>query len=229
MSFVERTFIYVGLVLALCLAVAASNLGTKAHASAPAASADSVGVVNVVALAQQLLETEAYSEVRNARAGELTTQLEGLNGQLQQIAQRLQLTGQNDPNFQQSVNEYRQLQSQLQQASAEGRVEMEMLGSKQLVETYRIIRQASIDVAKREHVGVVFASHMEAPDDKDRSLNDAEHEIFARPVLGGEAVRDLTDLVRTELGLPEPTPEAAGGADATGADAPASDAPAQPK
>ncbi|MEZ6243646.1 MAG: OmpH family outer membrane protein [Phycisphaerales bacterium] len=205
------------------------------HAAAPSIAQDTpavagesrVGVVDVLALVEQMLQKDEYATVRESMADELTNRIQDIQNELATLSNQLNTMAPGDPQGQDVYNRLQQQRQYAQQFQEQSLTRFQDLSARQASEAYAAVRTAIRAVAAREGYTMVIASR-EGDDLSDsHTLPAVTQEVLARPVVVGMSRDNLTERVRTELGLPEPSAEPApaenadeGAADDQGADEP---------
>lgn len=189
--------------LVLGVGVLALVLGLRA---APAQDGgDRIASIDVLSLVEQKLRTPEYEEVRTAREAELIEILQGMQAEIQLLSQQLQTMQPGDPQGQQVYAEFQAKQMEMQQFQQTSLDSFQQMGADQAKEVYALVRAATDRVAQREGVTHVIASRAGVDMPAANSLTAVTQEILARPLTVGMDRHDLTDAVRTELGLPDPS------------------------
>lgn len=203
MSRAERTFFFLAALVALAAGLGSLAIDRTAVASSQSAE-NKVATVNVLALMQESLQQAPYLPEREKIADEFTAQIEAAEAQVQRLQQEIQLAGQNAPNAMQLRQQYQAAAQQLQQLGQQANTRFQALSADQAVLAYEQVHKATDKVAAAQGYRLVFASNRDAAIDAGGNLTAVTQEILARPVVYGSNTDDITELVRTELGLPDP-------------------------
>ena len=211
--------------LVLGVGVLALVVGLRAAPSQD--GGERIASVDVLSLVEQKLRTPEYEDVRATREAELVEILQGMQAEMQLLGQQLQTMQPGDPQGQQVYADYQAKQLEMQQFQQTSLEQFQQMGADQAKEVYVIVRAATDRVAQREGVTHVIASRAGVDMPAANSLTAVTQEILARPLTVGMDRRDLTDAVRAELGLPDPSEADAGeSVDDAGDEAGTADQPA---
>lgn len=173
-----------------------------------------IGVVDVIQLLEEMLDTGDYGEASKTMRAEIETQLTEMQEQLTDLQTELQTMDPNSPEFAQKAQRYQAIQMNLQQTAQQRSAEFDAMRAQQAADAYKRLVGAARVVAGREGYRYVMPSRIPADDIGDtQGLGAVTQQILARPIIAGVDKDDLTARVRAELGLPEPTADAP--ADAT--------------
>jgi len=193
--------------LVLGAGVLALVLGLRA---APSQSADQrIATADVLTLVEELLRTDSYAQPRIEREAELVQQMQGMQTELQMMSQQLQSFQPGDPQGQQLYSNLQAKQFEAQQFQQTSLEEFQRLGAEQAKEVYATVRAATARVAERENFSNVIATRSNAEMDGADTLTAVTQEILARPMAFGADRDDLTAQIRAELGMPDPSEQAA--------------------
>lgn len=209
------------LITGVCVALAAV-LGWRAATVQAESGAEPglIGVVDVVKLLEEMLETGDYGETSSALRTEIESQLNEMQAQLVDLQQELQLGDPNSPEFAQKAQRFQGMQAQLQQTAQARSSEYDRLRATQAVEAYKRVLEATRTVADREGYRYVMSSRLPIDEiGNAEGLGAVTQQILARPIIHGAEQDDITPFVRAQLGLPEPgdasTPDDDGAGNAT--------------
>lgn len=206
----NRVLIMGGVCLAIVLALA-----WRAPAQQDA-KGGLIGVVDVIQLLEEMLDSGDYGEASKTMRAEIETQLTEMQEQLTDLQTELQTMDPNSPEFAQKAQRYQAIQMNLQQTAQQRSAEFDAMRAHQAIEAYKRLVETVGVVAGREGYRYVMPSRIPADDIGDaQGLGAVTQQILARPIIAGVEKDDLTARVRAELGLPEPTDDAAAPADAT--------------
>ena len=214
-----------GLVGAVFATVLGQFVSTPAIAGSQTQAEARTGVVDVLLLLEQMLDTEPYATDRNNEAQGWDGQLAQLEAQINGTVQQLQALDPNNPDpavAQPLYEQYQSLNQRYSQLQQERGMNLDKFSAGQLAEAYSRIHAAVQVVAEANGVDRVFSSRMTGDDVNADNTNVVVQEVLLRPVIRDVTAMNLTDQVRAELGIPEPTVEEEGPAPEPGAaDAPA--------
>lgn len=211
MARIERVVLYVTAVVCLALVLGVRGVDGTAIASQDAGSgSQKMATVDVLALVQETLQADDFRPERESVAEEWTARLDQAQSELQRLQEEIQLLPQNDPQQGPLRQQYQRLAQQAQQIGQQANQAYQEMSARQAREAYTRVHAAADKVAASGGFGVVFATRTDATIDESSNLATVTQEILARPVLFGPATTDLTGMVRTELGLPEPGAEVEG-------------------
>lgn len=196
-------------IAALCLLVAVGVGWRTGIAQNTKPAGGVIGVVDVVALLEQALQTPEYSEPRDALYQEIDAALMEAQSELMTLNQQIQGMPQDDPARAGLIAQFQMVQSTLQQRSQQESERYDRLSVRQAQEIYEKVYTAAKTIAARRGYAYVLSSRMPEGELVGQfDLTGAAQQILARPVLVGAEGNDLTAEVRAELGLPEPGAEA---------------------
>lgn len=194
------------LITGVCVALAAV-LGWRATTvrAGSAAEPGLIGVVDVVKLLEEMLETGDYGETSSALRAEIESQLNEMQAQLVDLQQQLQLGDPNSPEFAQNAQRFQGMQAQLQQTAQARSAEYDRLRAVQAVEAYKRVLEATRAVADRAGYRYVMSSRLPIDEIGNADgLGAVTQQILARPIIHGTEQDDITSSVRAQLGLPDP-------------------------
>lgn len=198
----------------LLTAVAASTLTFAGHSLLPKADASgarvelSIATVDTVGLLEQMLQSDDYAAAREETRASFESRMVALENDNAQLAAQLQTMDQSDPAFQEGVAQYQSNNAEMQQLGGQFGEQLDILAAGQAAEIYQAIANAVDTVAARENIEHVF-SNRTAPDAESAfGIAGVTQQLLARPLIRTSAT-DLTEAVRSELGLPDPAEEAA--------------------
>jgi Skp family chaperone for outer membrane proteins len=210
MARIERVVLYVTAVVCLAIVLGVRGVdGTAIASQDTASSSQKMATVDVLALVQETLQSDTFRPERESVAEEWTRRLDAAQAELQRLQEEIQLLPQNDPQQGPLRQQYQRLAQQAQQIGQQANQAYQEMSARQAREAYAKVHSAADKVAASQGFGVVFATRTDATIDESSNLATVTQEILARPVLFGPATTDLTGMVRTELGLPEPGAEEA--------------------
>ncbi|MFG0307481.1 MAG: OmpH family outer membrane protein [Phycisphaerales bacterium JB040] len=194
----------------LLAAAAACTLTVAGHTLLPKADASSsrielsIATVDTVGLLEQMLQADDYAAAREATRASFEERMVELENENAELAAQLQTMDQSDPAFQEGVAKYQSNNSEMQQLGGQFGEQLDDLAASQAAEIYQAITEAVNTVAARENIEHVF-SNRAAPDPESAfGIAGVTQQLLARPLIRTSAT-DLTEAVRNELGLPEPT------------------------
>ncbi|MEM7755690.1 MAG: OmpH family outer membrane protein [Planctomycetota bacterium] len=203
MSRAERFFVYTAALVALAAGLGSLTIDRTATASNHAAE-HNAATVNVLDLMQESLQQEPFLSEREGVAAEFTAQIQTAEAEVQRLQQELQLGGATAPNAQMLRQQYQAAAQRLQQIGGDATNQFQTLSARQAAEAYQTVHAATDRVAAANGYEIVFASNRNAAIEGVLNLTAITQEILARPVLYGTTVDDITSMVRTDLGLPDP-------------------------
>lgn len=180
--------------------------GGSAAAEEPAR----VAVVDVLGVLERMLDAEPYVSTRNATAETWNQQIQTMVAERDDLVQSLSQMQAEDPGAQGLYQQYQSLQQRIQSLSQEAQQAIDATSAQQLSDAYKKIHAVVQTVATREGYDRVFSSRMTVDDLNAQNTNVVVQEVLLRPVLMNEPKNDITELVITELDLPEVAPEAEG-------------------
>lgn len=193
----------------LALALAATALGVTGalafvQPSTTPVAAGPIAVVDGLALTRELLASPEYLSVRDTEIQQLEAQLKALQDQLNAQQEKMRNLQATDPNAEAEVAIFRQLQQQFEQARNAAGQQFNLLTSRQLSQTFARVAAAADAVGGRIGYAYVISSTSAADIGKDYSFEEMRELVQAGIALRAPAGANITALVRTELGLPDP-------------------------
>lgn len=197
------------------LALGAGLIGWRAAETSARAKGD-IGVVDVVALFEQMVQSPEFSEPLDAMREQFLAESDRMQQSLIDLQMQVQGMDQSDPQFAILASQFQSTQQQLQAYQQQKAEEFDAQSASQATESFRRIREATRAVGEREGYAYVVSSRTESIENAGAS-NAAmvAQQILATTVILGAEDNDLTEMVRVELGLPDPSETDAG--DAAGA------------
>ncbi len=193
------------------------SIASDAHTSA----AERIGVVDILSLVEQTLQQPEYATIREQTADDLTENINQIQAQLAALSEELNTLPPGDPRGQEVFNQLQNQRMVAQNFQEQSLANFQRLSAAQAAEAYSLVRDAADQVAAREGYSFVIATRAGRDLSASVSLPAVTQEVLARPVIVGMEENDLTEMVRIELGLPDPA--AAPAADDAGGEQPAGD------
>lgn len=202
----ERITIYAALAIAVALALGIRDpqaVATRAQSQV----VDSIATVDVFTLVDEMLRQPEYRSLLEARTEELNAQIGTAQQRVQALQVELSLMTPQDVNAQAKYQEFQQAQAELQALGQQANTEYMAMSSGQVADTYERVYQAANAVAERQGIAYLMATMPNGEIEENERAQAAVviQNILARPLLRGHAINNITDLVRDELGLPDPS------------------------
>jgi Skp family chaperone for outer membrane proteins len=200
----ERIALFLGVILAIILALDARSGGATAMARASAADEIRIGMVDTFYVVEQIMGKPDLKKAREDIASQWAAKADAAEREIQDLQNTLRNLQPSDPQAQPTVQRYQDLQAKYQKIAEDRQNEVEQINSSQLTDAYKQARQATIAVADRQGYTHVFSSRSFDREFKTPTLAGTLQELLARPIIKGNPADDLTSQVVAELKLDEP-------------------------
>ncbi|MEO0512143.1 MAG: OmpH family outer membrane protein [Planctomycetota bacterium] len=177
--------------------------------SAAPAQASTVAVCDVYGVLETALQSTVAITEREATSAMFVERIEGLNTELQNISEKVQELGFENPESQALVPEFQQKQQQMQQMQQQLQAILVELYGEQMQTAYGKILAATDEIAAEGGYDVVIASRPASGVLERGPVEVMIQELLARPVIRSPEAVDITLAVRERLDLPELTEDPA--------------------
>jgi hypothetical protein len=206
MRHTERLAIWAGVIGAVAISLGLRMPEARVIAQ-PSSQTIRVGSVDMFLLLEGLIESDRYKPARDARDAEIKVKYDAIMAELKQLETKIQLIPQGTPEYNTTMQQGQAKEVELRQFTQQVSREQDAFVAAQVKEAYGVVHQAANAVADRLGYTHLIATRLDAATMKGESLAPAMQEILARPLVRGSSSDDITAQVRTELKLPEKTPE----------------------
>lgn len=180
-----------------------SILSTSADATRTnnAAQGD-IGLVDVYDIVDIVIMGEEKTAERNEFEAQGASRVQPIENQLMQLQSQIQTADPNAQGTQQLYSQYQQLSQMLNQTTNQINQDYQRMLAGQIADAYVMVHDAVNEVAQEQGYTFVFATRRDTDLVQVNSLTGVTQEILARPLVTPAESVDLTEAVRTHMGLP---------------------------
>lgn len=201
---VERLALYIAVAAALILALRAGpSISGAAHAGEGEASpVPRIAVCSLYQITDDLMDSNRFKPARMEYETQLRDEsLKPLMDQLQELQRSVEGLDKSDPGFSEAREKFFRLQAAANKATQEIAQKVERKVAEQLVESYRLVEAAAVDVAADLGFNYVIASNNTRDELKQETVAGLVRDMLGRPVLMHPDAADITEDVRQDLKL----------------------------
>jgi len=174
---------------------------SPAHAETMLVADESIAVVALPTLINELMKSDRYLPDREAYSEELTVELRTINERGMELSERLQSMTPEDPGAQDLYAEFTQLRETLVRMQGENARKIETFTAKQIQECNELVRSSARAVA--DDLGFDFVVSSADADEEltDQSVEVLLRQLTSRPMIAFPEDNDITSDVRDDLNL----------------------------
>lgn len=209
MTKIERVGVTLGIGAAIAIALGVRGAGELAAASPAAPATGQVEVIRIATvdtllLVERLISNEKYTADRDTFTAEKNKTLRPLADELQKIREDSKDLKEESDRFKALAREFSEKNQQFMEMGQQANREVEQFKTAQVNEAFRLIGDASSQMARDLGYTHLWSTRSGAFAIKSDNVNGAVQEILARPLVMSPAADDLTERLIASLKLTEP-------------------------
>lgn len=205
MKSAERVFVYGS--LAACLFLGLAHEGRSSVAAAAASGRVGltdqarVGTIDVLAVVEKLIASEAYRGGRQKNEATAIEALKPLNDELDRMRKEASGLPDGSESLKALNARFMEKSRAFQEVTAKANEGVEMFNTAQVSEAYNLVSNAAVAMADARGYTHLFASKVGTFTLTSKNIPGAVQEMLARPLLKGVAADDLTEALVKEMKL----------------------------